>query len=51
MNWQDWSLPTWAASDDAKAFIYGFFVGASVRIWRAGARWLRKYLDDRDRGE
>jgi len=48
MDWQNWTLPAWATTDEAKAFVYGFFVAASVAIWKAAARWVKRSLDDRE---
>jgi hypothetical protein len=42
MDWANLPLPLWATTDEAAAFFYGFCVGATVRIFRAGLRWMKR---------
>jgi len=51
MNWSSWSLPAWATTDEAQAFVYGLFIAAGVRVFRAGLRWVKRVSDDRETGE
>jgi len=36
------SLPSWATTDAAICFYYGFAMGATVRIYRAAMKWMKK---------
>lgn len=36
------SLPSWATSPEAQAWVYGFGAGALVRITRAALRWFKR---------
>jgi hypothetical protein len=42
MDWGNWTIPDWATTDEALAWFYGFAVGASVRVFRAGLRWVKR---------
>jgi len=40
------TIPTWVRSDEGLAFFAGFFLIATVRITRAGLRWLSRAGED-----
>lgn len=40
------NLPAWATTDEAKAYVAGFVVGASVRIFRSAMRWMKRIASD-----
>jgi len=40
------TIPTWVRSDEGLAFLAGFFLIATVRITRAGLRWLSRTGED-----
>lgn len=46
MNWDTLSFPAWATTDEAKCFFLGFAVGATVRIFRAALRWVKRIGND-----
>lgn len=35
-------MPEWAVSDEAQAWVCGFFLMATVRIFRACLRWFKR---------
>jgi len=44
--------PAWVQTDEAMCFVWGFCMAASIRIFRATLRWLKKVAAARDeRGE
>jgi len=51
MNWGDLTPPVWATTDELKCFYIGMFIGATVRIVRAGLKWVKRIGDDHDRSE
>lgn len=36
------TMPEWAVSEEAQAWVCGFFLMATVRIFRAGLRWFKR---------
>jgi len=48
MNWA-FDMPSWAVSDEAQAWVSGFFLMAMVRIFRACLRWFKRAGDDNAR--
>ena len=39
-------MPAWASTDEAKCWFLGFAMGATVRIFRSGLKWLKRVGDD-----
>jgi len=50
MNFSDLPshIPAWATTDEAVAWFYGFAIGATVRIFRAGLKWVKRIGDAAD---
>jgi len=48
MNFSDLpaNLPAWASTDEAACWFYGFAIAATVRVFRAVARWVRRISSD-----
>jgi len=40
------TLPAWATTDEAKCFFYGLLMAASIRIFRAGLKWMKRIAND-----
>lgn len=36
------SLPSWAVTDEAQAWMLGLGAAAMVRVFRAGLRWFKR---------
>jgi len=42
MDFNDWTLPPGLLTDASKAFFFGLFTGAFVRLFRAALRWFKR---------
>ncbi len=36
------TMPEWAVTDEAQAWVCGFFLMGTVRIFRAGLKWFKR---------
>jgi len=42
MDFTLFTIPAWAVTPEAQAWVLGFFSAALVRVFRAGVRWLKR---------
>lgn len=48
MDFENWTLPASLVTDEARAFFFGLFTGAFVRLFRATLRWFKRAGTERD---
>lgn len=41
-DFTNYTFPDWATSDAVRCWLFGFIVGAMVRIFRAAQRWFKR---------
>ena len=45
------AIPSWAETDEAKAWFLGLGAAVMVRVFRAGIRWFRRVGSDSSYGD